>query len=204
MNQMIDLYHVKFLIVDGNPNIRSITKSILYVLGARNIRTVANTKEALKQINVYKPDIILAEWMTEPINGIEFTLKLRASTDEKISMVPIIIVTSYSEKFRITKARDAGATEYLIQPISPILLYTRVANAIQNPRQFVRTKAFFGPDRRRHDDQGYIGIRRRQKDKAPEREVVEFDMSEDNSPPTESSVNDQTSNEDWERIKNEK
>jgi two-component system chemotaxis response regulator CheY len=46
-------------------------------------------------------------------------------------------------------ARDAGITEFLAKPVSATLIYRRIAAMVENPRDFVETGSFFGPDRRR-------------------------------------------------------
>lgn len=59
------------------------------------------------------------------------------------------------------KARDAGMTEFLVKPFSARSMARRITMVIENPRQFVRTDDFFGPDRRRHRISNYTGQERR-------------------------------------------
>jgi DNA-binding response OmpR family regulator len=80
--------------------------------------------------------------------------------------VPIIMLTGYSEKKCVIAARDAGITEFLAKPISAKALYQRILNVIANPRPFVRTKTYFGPDRRRSNAVPYSGPERRKHGKA--------------------------------------
>jgi len=77
--------------------------------------------------------------------------------------VPIIMVTAYREKEHVFKARDAGVTEYVIKPVSPKSLFSRIEAVIERPRRFVKVGKFFGPDRRRHKKQ-FDGDDRRGKD----------------------------------------
>jgi DNA-binding response OmpR family regulator len=79
---------------------------------------------------------------------------------------PIIMLTGHSEKKRVVAARDAGVTEFLAKPISAKSLYQRVMNVVANPRPFIKTKNYFGPDRRRNVNQNYIGPERRRGGKA--------------------------------------
>jgi len=58
-------------------------------------------------------------------------------------------------------ARDAGITEFLTKPISAKSLYERIVNVVVRPRPFVKTKTYFGPDRRRNVNPNYIGVERR-------------------------------------------
>jgi hypothetical protein len=58
-------------------------------------------------------------------------------------------------------ARDAGITEFLAKPISAKSLYDRILNVVLKPRPFVKTKTYFGPDRRRNVNPNYGGLERR-------------------------------------------
>jgi two-component system, chemotaxis family, chemotaxis protein CheY len=58
-------------------------------------------------------------------------------------------------------ARDAGVTEFLAKPISAKALYNRILNVVAHPRPFIRTKTYFGPDRRRNTLNPYAGPERR-------------------------------------------
>jgi two-component system chemotaxis response regulator CheY len=75
--------------------------------------------------------------------------------------VPIIMLTGHSEKQRVVSARDAGVTEFLVKPISAKSLYDRIVNVVVNPRPFIKTNAYFGPDRRRNVNPNYVGTERR-------------------------------------------
>jgi DNA-binding response OmpR family regulator len=80
--------------------------------------------------------------------------------------VPIIMMTGHSERKRVTAARDAGVTEFLAKPISAKGLHQRILNIVANPRPFIKTKSYFGPDRRRSVNAGYSGPERRKGGKA--------------------------------------
>jgi DNA-binding response OmpR family regulator len=71
------------------------------------------------------------------------------------------MLTGHSEKRRVVAARDAGVTEFLVKPLSARALYERIVNVVVNPRPFVRTKTYFGPDRRRNLNPSYVGPERR-------------------------------------------
>jgi hypothetical protein len=63
-------------------------------------------------------------------------------------------------------ARDAGVTEFLAKPISAKGLYQRILNVVANPRPFIKTETYFGPDRRRNVNASYAGPERRKGEKA--------------------------------------
>jgi len=49
-------------------------------------------------------------------------------------------------------ARDAGITEFLVKPFSTKTLYNRLEQIIDNPRSFVFSSAYVGPERRRRGE----------------------------------------------------
>jgi len=164
--QMLDLSRLRFLIIDENSNMRLIVKQILRAFGVKIelIKEAADGADAFTMLRAFCADIVITSWMMSPIDGVEFTKLLRTSKDSPNPVLPVIMLSGYTEMKFITEARDSGVTEFLAIPISPKSLYLRVAEVIQRPRQFVQTRSFFGPDRRRHDDASYKGKLRREAD----------------------------------------
>ncbi|MCW8916521.1 MAG: response regulator [Magnetovibrio sp.] len=145
------LSNISFLIVDDNSFMRTVIRRILATLGVTNVREAGDGAEALKILQTWPADIVLLDWEMTPFNGIEFTQMVRGSDDITNPFMPIIMITGYSEYWRISTARDAGITEYLVKPISAKSLFQRICNVIEHPRPFVSAPGFFGPDRRRHE-----------------------------------------------------
>jgi two-component system, chemotaxis family, chemotaxis protein CheY len=77
--------------------------------------------------------------------------------------VPIIMVTGHAERRRVTEARDAGVTEFLVKPISAKALYQRIVSVVMMPRPYIKTATYFGPCRRRTPNPNFGGIERRGK-----------------------------------------
>jgi DNA-binding response OmpR family regulator len=94
-------------------------------------------------------------------DGLELTQMIRQPGGNANPYVPIIMMTGHSEKRRVTAARDAGITEFLAKPVSAKGLYERIVSVIVNPRPFIKTKTYFGPDRRRSAVSTYTGPERR-------------------------------------------
>lgn len=114
----------------------------------------------------YMPDIILADWVMPIFDGLELTQMIRQPGANSNPYVPIIMLTGHSEKKRVMSARDAGVTEFLCKPISAKALYERILNVVANPRPFIKSKTYFGPDRRRGVNPNYVGPERRKGGKA--------------------------------------
>lgn len=146
-----DFSEVSILIVDDNRHMRALLCSIVHALGMKRIKEVADGETALKVIDEFSPDIVLTDWHMEPMDGLELVRKIRGSGEESTRYVPIIMLTGHSEVQRVREARDAGIHEFLAKPISAKSLFARIAAIVENPRPFIKSEYYFGPDRRRQD-----------------------------------------------------
>ena len=154
----------RILIVDDMPPMLSLTKSILNIFGFKQIFTASDGEEAFEITCKEDPDLIITDWMMEPMDGLALTKKIRRDSMVPNPYVPIIMMTGFSSRLRVENARDKGITEFLVKPFSSRDLYKRVVQIIERPRQFVEAGEFFGPDRRRKRGKDYTGPRRRGND----------------------------------------
>ncbi len=144
------LRHVSIMIVDDQEFNAKILRQMLRVLGASDIRIFNNGEDAWEDFKKRPVDLVITDWQMKPMNGLKLTSLIRKSPDSPNVFVPVILVTAYREREHVFKARDAGVTEYVVKPVSPKGLFSRVEAVIERPRRFVRVGEFFGPDRRRH------------------------------------------------------
>ena len=156
----IDFSKLRFLVSDENPHMRRILRTLLHSFGAREVSEAEDGATALAIFNATLPDIVITDWATPIFDGIELTQIIRQPDAKANPYVPIIMLTAYSEKRRVMIARDAGVTEFMVKPISAKALYQRILSVVVHPRPFVKTKTFFGPDRRRGTNL-YAGAERR-------------------------------------------
>jgi two-component system chemotaxis response regulator CheY len=163
--------YLKTLVVEDNPHMRTLLRSLLNALGVKQVFEAADGSEALTELRAHKPDFVLTDLSMKPMDGIEFTRLVRTSQDMPNPYVPIVMVTGHTERNCIEIARDAGVTEILAKPITVQKLYSRIAEIVERPRPFVRCQEYFGPDRRRHANDEFGGPWRRHDDLDDEVEV---------------------------------
>ncbi|HSZ12118.1 MAG TPA: response regulator [Rhizomicrobium sp.] len=161
-------HHLKALVVEDNIHMRTLLRSLLNALGIKAVFESPDGTGAFNEIRERRPDFVLSDLSMKPMDGIEFTRRVRNDTDSPNPYVPIIMVTGHTERHRIVTARDAGVTEVLAKPITAQSLYARIAEIIERPRAFVRCDAYFGPDRRRRRLDDYTGPWRRSDDLSDE------------------------------------
>ena len=157
----IDFNKLRFLVCDDNPHMRRILRTLLHSFGAREVYEAEDGATALEMYSHYVPDIVITDWAMPIFDGLELAQMIRQPESKGNPYAPIIMLTGHSEKRRVTVARDAGVTEFLAKPISAKGLYQRILNVVANPRPFIKTKTYFGPDRRRNTNTAYMGPERR-------------------------------------------
>lgn len=148
-----DFSRLKVLVVDDNRYMRSVFREFLRALGVSsgNIRECSDGEEAIEVSAAFLPDLIISDYLMEPMDGFELARRIRRDEDSPNPYVPIILCTGYTELGLVIAARDAGVNEVLAKPITANTLYNRIRTIIEEPRQFVQLDSFFGPDRRRKD-----------------------------------------------------
>ncbi len=162
----IDFNRLRFLVIDDNAHMRRILRTLLHGFGAREVYEAEDGATGLEAFNHFIPDIIITDWAMPIFDGLELAQMIRQPGANANPYVAIIMLTGHSEKKRVTAARDAGITEFLAKPISAKGLYERIVNVVVNPRPFIRTRTYFGPDRRRNNSASYVGPERRKGGKA--------------------------------------
>ena len=159
----IDFTKLRFLVIDDNVYMRRIVRTLLHGFGARDVYEAEDGAAGLDAFTQYMPDIVIADWAMPIFDGLEFTQMIRQPAGSSNPFVPIIMLTGHSERKRVTAARDAGVTEFMVKPVSARALHQRILNIVFHPRPFIKTNNYFGPDRRRNSAPGYSGPERRKR-----------------------------------------
>lgn len=164
-----DFSSLKVLVVDDSKYMRTVFREFLNALGVKRgmITECSNGEDALEVFHIFSPDLVITDYLMEPVDGLELTRKIRRDENEIASFTPIILCTGYTEPDRVVEARDAGVHEVLAKPITAETLYARIRNIVEHPRGFERSDDYIGPDRRRRTEEvedhkreadGVIGI----------------------------------------------
>ena len=164
MVKKYDLSDLSFLLIDDNNYMLSIIKTLLRGFGVHEIHEAHDAAEAFEEFRNVQIDIIVLDYAMDTLDGIEFARMVRTADDTPNPYIPIIMLSAYSERYRVTDARDVGITEFLRKPICAQDLHERIIQVIDNPRAFIRTPRYFGPDRRRTNNINYKGEERRKND----------------------------------------
>ncbi|MDB5447443.1 MAG: chemotaxis receiver domain protein CheYIII [Phenylobacterium sp.] len=158
----MDLKALRILVVDDNRHAAEIVKSILGSLGAQDVRQATTAHQAFETLQREMFDMTIVDQnLGKGDEGIHLVRRIRNDPQSPSPYMPILMLTGYTEHRRVTAARDAGVSEFLSKPFTVAGLLRRIDALIQNPRPFVRSGDYFGPDRRRRADPKYTGPDRR-------------------------------------------
>lgn len=142
---------MRVLIVDNDKRLTELLREIMEALGFMHIHIATDGTEALRTLRGKAVDLIVCDWLMEPMDGITFTEYMRQNSSSPDPFVPIIMLSGRAERHDIEIARDAGVTEFLAKPFTVEALRKHIISVIDRPREFVMCEDFTGPSRRRRD-----------------------------------------------------
>lgn len=154
-----DLSNFTILVVEDSTYMQSLISSMLKVFGVGDIMVAEGAKEAIEILTVTqarskskyitKVDIVVADWLMTKGHGEELLRWIRGHEKDEIRFMPVVVASGYATEQLTARARDCGANETLVKPMSAKGLASRICSVIDHPRPFVNAPSFFGPDRRR-------------------------------------------------------
>ncbi|HRF58802.1 MAG TPA: response regulator [Fimbriimonadaceae bacterium] len=105
---------LRVLIADDDPIIRLDLKQMLESLGYQVIAEAGDGREAVEAARTARPDLCVLDIRMPVMDGIDAAATL---ADEQIA--PTVILTAYSDRELIDRAREAGVFGYLVKPFKP-------------------------------------------------------------------------------------
>ncbi len=117
-----------FLIDDSRSMIAAMQVALASLEGVE-VTPFLDPREALGQLVLAQPDLILVDYSMPGMSGIEVIREVRATPET--ASVPVIMVTSNTEAGLKMAAMEAGATEFLNKPFDKSELKIRVTNLLR-------------------------------------------------------------------------
>lgn len=113
---------MKALVVDDSTVMRKVMAGALARVGIQDVVQAANGQEAVDATENDDIDIILMDWNMPVMPGIDAVIEIRARGKN----MPIIMVTTETEKSRVVQALKAGANSYIIKPFEPDTILAQI------------------------------------------------------------------------------
>lgn len=116
---------IRVVIADDEAIIRMDLKALLEELGHRVIGEAADGQKALELARTLKPDVVIMDIKMPVMDGLDAA---KIVSEEKIA--PVVLLTAYSQKDLIERAKEAGVFAYLVKPFQESDLMPAIEIAI--------------------------------------------------------------------------
>jgi response regulator NasT len=103
----------RVLVAEDEALIRLDLVEMLQEEGYQVVGQAGDGEEAIKLANDLKPDLVILDVKMPKLDGIEAASKI---TSDRVA--PVVILTAFSQRDLVERARDAGTMAYLVKPFA--------------------------------------------------------------------------------------
>jgi CheY-like chemotaxis protein len=94
----------KVLVVDDEYRVRKVVHGLLLGLNCTKIHEARNGAEALEQIVVLAPDVVLLDWTLPDMTGPEFLRRLHSGLPAHVATAPVIMLVEQDQRACVLEA----------------------------------------------------------------------------------------------------
>ena len=119
--------NTKILLVDDDPDILELLE---YNLAKENyvLAKAVNGQQALELAKTFKPNLVILDVMMPILDGIETARQMKLMPELKSTI--ILFLTARGEEYTEIAAFEAGGTDYVVKPIKPRALVSRIKSML--------------------------------------------------------------------------
>jgi two-component system, OmpR family, response regulator len=121
---MLDTMLKRVLFVEDDPDIRTVARMALEVVGGFTVLGCGSGAEALERAEAFAPDLILLDVLMPGMDGLETLRSLRLLP--AAAAVPVVFMTAKVQAQEISEYRAAGAVDVIAKPFDPMTLPSTV------------------------------------------------------------------------------
>jgi response regulator NasT len=122
----------RVVVAEDEALIRMDVAETLREAGYEVVGEAANGEEAVELATTLRPDVVVMDVKMPVMDGITAAEKIG-----KEHAAPVVLLTAFSQKELVERARDAGAMAYVIKPFTPADLLPAIEIAISRYRQIL-------------------------------------------------------------------
>jgi DNA-binding response OmpR family regulator len=129
---MASLEELSILVVDDDPAIRSLVRTMLRRLSVGHVAEAADAEAGLAALAAAdrRFDLVVCDWNLPGISGIELRKRVGAGT----AGPPFLMVTGRDDAQSIAEAAAAGVSAYIVKPFSQAELAAKLAYVVSRPQ----------------------------------------------------------------------
>ncbi len=122
---------IRVIIADDESVIRADLREMLSNLGYLVVGEVGDGQSAVNVARELKPDVVIMDIKMPDLDGIEAAKVL---TQEKVA--PVLLLTAYSQRDLIDRAKEAGVVGYLVKPFREQEIVPAIEIALERFKEF--------------------------------------------------------------------
>lgn len=126
------MQQLRIVIADNESIIRMDLRELLEEAGHTVVAEAADGVKAVELARKYSPDLVIMDIKMPEMDGIAAA---KAISHEKLA--PVLLLTAYSQKEIVEKAKDSGVLAYLVKPVKEANLFPAIEIAISRFQEFM-------------------------------------------------------------------
>ncbi len=123
---------LRIVIADNESIIRMDLRELLIEAGHEVIAEAADGRQAVELVRRHRPDLVIMDIKMPEMDGLAAA---RIISDEKIA--PVLLLTAYSQKEIVEKAKESGVLAYLVKPVKEENLFPAIEIALSRFQEFM-------------------------------------------------------------------
>lgn len=129
----------RVIIADDESVIRADLRETLTQLGYLVVGEVGDGQSAVNVARELKPDVVIMDIKMPDMDGIQAAKIL---TEEKVA--PVLLLTAYSQRDLIDRAKEAGVVGYLVKPFREQEIVPAIEIALERFKEFAEIEKEIG------------------------------------------------------------
>jgi putative two-component system response regulator len=126
------LHRMKILVIDDDRMTVSLLEKLLLSHGYTRVMGLTDSRKAVGTCAAFDPDLILLDLIMPEMDGFAVLEALRSDVSERF--LPIVTLTADVTEEAKARALEAGATDFLVKPVSQIEALLRIRNLLEARR----------------------------------------------------------------------
>jgi len=124
--------NLRIVIADNESIIRMDLREILEEAGHTVVGEAVDGLKAVEMARKHKPDLVIMDIKMPEMDGITAA---KIISNEKIA--PVLLLTAFSQKEIVEKAKDSGVLAYLVKPVKEVNLFPAMEIALSRFQEFM-------------------------------------------------------------------
>jgi response regulator NasT len=123
---------LRIVIADNESIIRMDLRELLEEAGHTVVAEAADGEKAVELARKHSPDLVIMDIKMPEMDGITAA---KIISNDKIA--PVLLLTAYSQKEIVEKAKDSGVLAYLVKPVKEANLFPAMEIALSRFQEFM-------------------------------------------------------------------